>query len=109
MNPASSTKACAWREPGASRVRITESGSTTACPSEGGLLQALCPTGRQCKPRLSGKEAEVSSYPHSRLDRVCGGGGQELLEVDLFIRVHNAEFQGQKEYRGRGCSCLACG
>lgn len=45
MNPASSTKACARREPGASRVRITESGSTTACPSEGGLLQALCPKG----------------------------------------------------------------
>lgn len=83
-NSASSTKACAWREPGASRVRIAESGSTTACPSEGGLLQALCPTGRQCKHCLSGKEAEVSSYPYSRLDRVCGGGGQELLEVDLF-------------------------
>lgn len=38
MNPASSTKACAWREPGASRVRNTESGR----PLPGPLREACC-------------------------------------------------------------------
>lgn len=69
---------------------------SSACPSEGGLLQALCPTGRQRKPRLSGKETEVSSYLHSRLDRVCGGGGQELLEVDLFRPAPGSVYPGTR-------------
>lgn len=91
MNPAGSTKACARRNLESRGFGSQSQGRPLPAP----LREA---TGRQCKPCLSGKEAEVSSYPHSRLDRVCGGGGQELLEVDLFIRVHNAEFQGQKEY-----------